>query len=260
METHPFYLVHVATHAMDGLLGNPAAVILTPGLPSEGRMRELARDLNQPATTFMAIEKEPAEVRWYAPDGQIGLCGHGSLGAAAVLQKMGIPSLDLDYGQGIINLSAEDNRFTIRLDAIHSEEELIPKGLEEAIGADIISRHANSNKHILTVSDESVVRGLRPDFAALRGFETFGWIVTAPGDHVDFVSRTFVPFVNALEDAATGSSHAALTPFWSDRLGKKDMSAQQLSERGGHFDCRLEGGTVQLLADCQVYAEGVIHL
>jgi len=260
MEMHPFYLVHVATHAMDGLLGNPAAVIVSPSLPSESRMQELASDLNQPATTFIALDKHPAEVRWYAPDGQIGLCGHGSLAAAAVLRQMDIHSLELDYGQGMIGLSTQGDSYSIQLDAIMSHEEPVSNELSEAIGADIISRHANSNKHILTVSDESVVRGLRPDFEALRGFDTFGWIVTSPGDHVDFVSRTFVPHVGALEDAATGSSHAALTPFWSERMGKNDMSAQQLSARGGQFHCRLKGGKVQLLADCQVYAEGVIHL
>ena len=59
-------------------------------------------------------------------------------------------------------------------------------------------------------------------------------IVTAPGDggH-DVVSRVFVPAWGVDEDPVTGSAHAALAPFWCERLGRDAFTAFQASARGG---------------------------
>ena len=48
------------------------------------------------------------------------------------------------------------------------------------------------------------------------------------------------------EDPVTGSAHCQLSPFWGDRLGLTQMSALQLSERGGELDCKLKGERVVL--------------
>src|SRR5207245_791151 len=76
---------------------------------------------------------------------------------------------------------------------------------------------------------------LRPDFGALERVEARGVIVTSRGDaqEFDFVSRFFAPRTGILEDPVTGSAHCALTPFWSERLHKTEMTAYQASPRGG---------------------------
>src|SRR3546814_10015423 len=67
-------------------------------------------------------------------------------------------------------------------------------------------------------------------------------IVTAPGEGVhDVVSRVFVPAWGVDEDPVTGSAHAALTPFWCERLGRDSFIAYQASRRGGVVRCRREG-------------------
>src|SRR5262249_24610345 len=78
------------------------------------------------------------------------------------------------------------------------------------------------------------VRSLQPDFAALRTLDQ-KVIVTAPGSDCDFVSRFFAPTAGVPEDPATGSSHCTLIPYWSQRLGKTELFARQLSKRGGEF-------------------------
>ena len=80
--------------------------------------------------------------------------------------------------------------------------------------------------------------------------------VTALGDEVDFVSRTLIPHVQQLEDPATGSSHAALTPFWRERLKKDRMVAHQLSKRGGKFVCEMENEQVKLTGSFSMLAKG----
>ena len=62
----------------------------------------------------------------------------------------------------------------------------------------------------------------------------------------DFVSRFFAPGAGIDEDAATGSSHCCLGPYWSERLGKREFTACQASTRGGVVRVRLEGDRVRL--------------
>ena len=44
-------------------------------------------------------------------------------------------------------------------------------------------------------------------------------MVTAPGTDTAIVSRVFAAFHGIDEDPVTGSAHAALVPFWAERLG-----------------------------------------
>ncbi|MEQ8880601.1 MAG: isomerase, partial [Cyclobacteriaceae bacterium] len=54
-------------------------------------------------------------------------------------------------------------------------------------------------------------------------------------------------------------SHAFLTPYWANRLGKKSMKAFQLSKRGGYFECQLEGDFVKLSGGYERIATGMIN-
>jgi predicted PhzF superfamily epimerase YddE/YHI9 len=104
------------------------------------------------------------------------------------------------------------------------------------------------------------VRGLQPDFARLGRVEARGVIATAPGTDVDFVSRFFAPRVGVLEDPVTGSAHTRLTPYWSKRLGKTELSARQVSRRGGSLRCRLRGDRVDIAGQAVLYLTGTITI
>ena len=83
-------------------------------------------------------------------------------------------------------------------------------------------------------------------------------VLTAPGDGgYDFVSRYFAPAKGIPEDPVTGGAHCALTPYWTDRLGKTELYAFQASPRGGELRCRLRGDRVELEGLCVFYLEGV---
>ena len=82
-------------------------------------------------------------------------------------------------------------------------------------------------------------------------------IVTAPGDgDVDVVSRVFVSAWGIDEDPVTGSAHAALVPFWAERLGRDALTFFQASRRGGHLTGRLAGDRVILGGRCVTVIEG----
>ncbi|MEL7217083.1 MAG: PhzF family phenazine biosynthesis protein, partial [Pseudomonadota bacterium] len=62
------------------------------------------------------------------------------------------------------------------------------------------------------------------------------------------------------EDSVTGSAHAVLAPYWSERLGQSEMTAHQASARGGDLTLRLEGERVWISGQCTTVVEGRFYL
>ena len=56
----------------------------------------------------------------------------------------------------------------------------------------------------------------------------------------------------------TGSAHCVLTPYWAKRLGKNELTARQVSARGGDLHCTLRGDRVTLAGHAVLYLEGTI--
>ena len=252
-NSHPDYrIAAVFTNSRLGYKGNPAAVIETPQVLPETEMQRLAAEIAQPATSFLTPTMLPStfQIRWFAPDGEIGLCGHGAAAAAAYLGEKfpDTGTFTLQYTSGNMQVRYEaPHSVSLILDPIPVIEEIpIPKAVSDGLGIPLSAMYETGNKHILLAESESAVRKMVPNFEILRKSKLFGYAVTAPGDAVDFVSRTLVPHVQQLEDYATGSSHAMLAPFWSAKLNKERMTAHQLSERGGTFIIQLKADKVTL--------------
>jgi predicted PhzF superfamily epimerase YddE/YHI9 len=112
---------------------------------------------------------------------------------------------------------------------------------------------------IVLLPDEAAVRACAPDMRRLRDIDLMV-IVTAAGEAHDVVSRVFVPAWGVDEDPVTGSAHAALAPFWAERLGRDSFSAFQASARGGRIDCRLAGDRAILGGQCVTVIEGSLLL
>jgi len=87
-----------------------------------------------------------------------------------------------------------------------------------------------------------------------------GLIISAKGDHYDFVSRCFYPKSKIDEDPVTGSAHTLLIPYWADILKKDNLKAYQCSERGGSLNCELKGERVFIGGNTARYLDGTIHL
>ncbi len=258
----PLSIIEVFTEPKLGFKGNTAAVINLDREMDAGQMQSIATDLQQPATTFLwpAAASNEYHVRWFAPDSEIELCGHGTLAAIAFLRRK--ETLTLHYSKGTLEgncTSGYRAGFTIAPIPVKGSE-AIPEAVERGLGIPVQAYFTTDNKHIIQVESEELVRSMKPDFAELRKSPVFGYSVTAPGDTVDFVSRTLVPHVQQLEDHATGSSHAALVPFWANKLGKLKLDAWQLSPRGGLFHCEYKENSVRLNGMFNTLVEGYFYL
>ncbi|MEX2512946.1 MAG: PhzF family phenazine biosynthesis protein [Cyclobacteriaceae bacterium] len=237
--------------------GNPAAVVdLSKPLSGEV-MQAIASEINRPATSFIFTDEAGKHhVYWYAPDEEIGLCGHGAAAAGIFLGlKLKKESITLYYPRGEITVFM-DKGFKMVLKPILLKKRIeVPQAITDGLGIPILEMWETGNKHFILTDTESSVKNIQPNFDRLRDSDIFGYAVTAPGDKVDFVSRTFVPHVQQLEDHATGSSHAILVPYWAEKLEKRELVSYQLSRRGGLFKSTFENDKLILQGDYLIEKE-----
>lgn len=115
--------------------------------------------------------------------------------------------------------------------------------------------------YMVRVRSVETVRDLAPDFRRLKEVKARGVAVTArdsSGDY-DFVSRFFAPAEGIDEDPVTGSAHCYLGPYWGAELAKEDMSAYQMSARGGKVRVQLLGQRVRLGGTAVTVLKGEVY-
>jgi len=134
-----------------------------------------------------------------------------------------------------------------------------PKGIDKVLGQRP-SEVLRSKDLLVVYESDDQIKNLRPDMGGIAALDCLGVIVTAPGRKSDFVSRFFAPRAGIPEDPVTGSAHCTLIPYWSGRLGKKQMHAFQLSQRGGELFCTDRGDRVTIAGRAVTYLSGTIRI
>lgn len=258
-----FDIFEINAFAEQDFSGNPAAVcILESWLPVHV-LQSIAIQNALPATAFLVRHHDGFQTRWFAPEYEIDLCGHGSLASACVIFNFLEPSWNeasLYYSAGTLVVKKSGNLFTLDFPAKEVEifnSDLLVKGL----GSQPIEVYQYNNERCLVVyQSEEEVRRLNPDMTVLKNLEHRGIIVTASGKDYDFISRTFYPRKAVSEDAVTGSSHCLLIPYWSAKLNKSKLRAYQASHRGGEIVCEMIENRVCLSGKAQIYLQGKVFL
>src|SRR5688500_13612556 len=221
----PIYIVDAFTDTP--FRGNPAAVVLLEpedGPASDEYMMRVAAEMNLSETAFVGFPEHAGPnrfgLRWFTPVREVDLCGHATLASAQVVYEAA--SVDLhtpilfDTRCGVLRAApaARDGGFTLDFPATPPEPlEAPPAGLLEALGLNgqdgvkFVGRSVYD--YFVEVPAAGVVRGLSPDFLALRAIQARGVIVSAAGGAegggADVVSRCFYPAYGIDEDPVTGS-------------------------------------------------------
>jgi len=243
--------------------GNPAAVCpLESWLPDEA-MQNIAFENNLSETAFFVKNGNVFEIRWFTPSIEVDLCGHATLATAHVLFN------HLDYKGDIIFLKSKSGDLRVRKDdnllwldfpsGFH-ERINIPEKLQEAIPAQPLEAGAARDYLMVVYESEEVIQNMQPDFTRLKELPYHAIIVTAKGNKVDFVSRMFAPAISIDEDPVTGSAHTVLTPYWSQKLKKVNLSARQISSRGGELHCKMSGDRVEIGGQAITFLTGEIRI
>ncbi|HEY4128775.1 MAG TPA: PhzF family phenazine biosynthesis protein [Gammaproteobacteria bacterium] len=240
--------------------GNPAAVMLFQSFPADAVMQTLAMENNLAETAFLVKEGEDYRLRWFTPQVEVPLCGHGTLSSAAVVLERLEPKREqvvFHTKSGALTVKRAGTGYVMDFPARPSEQCEAPQGLAGALGAALKEVWVNSFNYMAVLDSAKTLRGLKPDITAVARIDRPGIIVTAMGDEsYDFVSRYFAPQKGIPEDPVTGAAHCMLTPYWAKRLGKTSFRAYQASPRGGEVLCRLVGDRIELEGSCIFYMEG----
>tara|TARA_X000000950_G_C13749964_1_gene592202 strand:+ start:55 stop:909 length:855 start_codon:yes stop_codon:yes gene_type:complete len=244
--------------------GNPAAICPLDRDLTESQMQNIARENNLSETAFVKIDKEPFSIRWFTPTTEVELCGHATLAAASVLFDEFLQEhqtkVRFSSKSGELQASKENGMIYLNFPTDYPSQTERSIHVAEALGAEPINYYKGKFDLLVEFEKEREIREMDPDFRLLAKLNSRGVIVTAPGSDVDFVSRFFAPQVGVDEDPVTGSAHTTLTPFWSERVGKKVLDAQQLSYRGGKLNCKLLGERVLIGGKTARYLDGFLTI
>lgn len=259
----PIYQVDAFTDSLFG--GNPAAVCPIEAWLPDATMQSIAAENNLAETAFFVREGTGYALRWFTPTVEVDLCGHATLASGHIVLRFIEPKRDTvsfrTMKAGTLHVTRRGpDILEMDFPARPAVPVEAPPSLLTALGGKP-SAVLRARDHLIVYDSAAEVAALDPDFAALAKEDCWAVIVTAPGaDGVDFVSRFFAPAKGVPEDPATGSSHCTLAPYWAKRLGKTELEARQLSQRGGALRCTLQGDRVKIAGRVVLYLEGKISV
>lgn len=255
-------IYQVDAFAGEVFTGNPAAVCPLEEWADEKLMQKIAMENNLSETAFYVRRKEVVEIRWFTPAAEVDLCGHATLATSYVLFN------EENYQGNVIRFVSKSGELVVRKEGNlitmnFPSDKPLPSAITERIirsfNLQPLSALKGKTDLMLVYEKEEDIRNLIPNFPAIAELPVRGVIVTARGDNSDFVSRFFGPQVGVNEDPVTGSAHTTLIPYWSERLGKNEMSAVQLSSRRGYLHCKHLGERVEISGQGKLYLKGVIY-
>ena len=253
----------VTAFAAQPFAGNPAAVcLLEEKWLADTLMQQIAAENNLAETAFLIPRGDFYDLRWMTPAVEVDLCGHATLASAHVLfHHCGFKgaSVRFESRSGELRVERENDRLVLDFPTQPMTEGAVPAKLTQALRARP-KAVLQGRDYMAVFEHEEEVAAISPDYAAVAALDVQGVVVTAPGKKCDFVSRYFAPAAGIPEDPATGSTHCVLIPYWSNRLGRRELLARQISRRGGEFFCEDRGDRVRIGGQALTYVEGQLHL
>lgn len=275
MHKIPYF--HINAFGAGPFQGNQAAVMPLMEWLNDDILQAIGEENNFAETAFFIPDdsgKADYILRWFTPSLEIALCGHATLASGFLLLNQD-PDADMvtfrTRKAGILTVKREGDNYAVGLPSYRPAAAPMPDWVNFLdIGGTLPSEHHyhEGGYHIFLYENAAQIMALKPDFASLIDATKYDqFICTAPadkGEAYDIISRVFVPGAGVNEDSVTGSAHAVLTPFWTERLGRDNFTAHQASMRGGYLNCSIESGsdreTVWLGGECALVIEGIFNL
>lgn len=259
--------------------GNPAAVCILEEYISDELMQSIAKEMNLSETAFVKPLEDKNisdcslfSLRWFTPEVEVNLCGHGTIATSKILfDEFNVKTDEIRYEtkSGILISGKENNNISLDfpIDSFSNfeltEDILNAMGIKSYVKAVI---GENTRKIVIEVNSEEEVITLKPNFDKLNllkfNTEVKGLAVTCRGNEkCDFISRYFNPWGGVNEDPVTGAVHTLLAKYWSNELNKAEMLAYQSSNRGGEISIKLlENNRVKLSGEAIIVLKGELYL
>ena len=259
----PYYVVDA--FADRPFEGNPAGVCVLDAWLEDDLMQRIAAE-NRLSETAFVVRRSPGSylLRWFTPTSEIDLCGHATFGTSYVLFRFVEPDAQVlhfhaPYKGYDLTCERVGDRIRMRFPRIAPKPYAFAPDMADAVGAMPAEVLATERDLVLVFDDEEVVRAMRPDMRGIESLEHgLSVYVTAPSTTYDYVARAFWPKIGIPEYPVCGSMQSALVPYWSERLGKRELVCRQTSERGGTVWCEDAGDAVYISGTGALYLKGSI--
>ena len=244
--------------------GNPACVVPLENWLQDEVLLKISKENAVAETAFFVRKGKNFHLRWFTPDIEMDLCGHATLATAhCILSELKLESEKVIFEtlSGELEVSLNNGRYLLDLPRRDPIAATLPDEIKNALNIQP-KKVLKARDYLLVYENQKEIEDIvvkREVFDQIN-LNPGGVIVTAKGDHCDFVSRFFTPQATILEDPVTGSAHCTLTPYWSNKFLKKSMNAQQISERKGELICELKEDRVEISGKAITYFEGYISL
>ena len=251
--------------------GNPAGVCLLDMNIDDATMQSISAELNLSETAFLFnSNKNHYTIRYFTPTTEVDFCGHATLASSKViLDKLGFENVNFTTSKGLeLNATHEDGHIKMKFPLYETTDYIPNEALFDAFG---IENSASTrlapdlDMLIVEVNDKQTLLDIKPNFQkAIESSQTIKEVViTTKSDDkdYDFYSRCFCPWIGINEDPVTGASHSVLAKYWVDILQKKELSAFQLSDRGGFLKLKLiSDKELEVRSNAQIVFEGEMNL
>eukprot|EP00095_Tigriopus_kingsejongensis_P008783 maker-scaffold120_size336265-snap-gene-0.7 protein:Tk08783 transcript:maker-scaffold120_size336265-snap-gene-0.7-mRNA-1 annotation:"phenazine biosynthesis protein family protein" len=228
--------------------GNPAAVCLLKSWLDVDTLLKIAQENNLAETAFLSSHSDPDtwNIRWFTPEIEMDLCGHATLASAHVI-------FELNPLLGRVTFFSEFSGRLVTLDEV-------PPCILAGMGK-MPTEVWKARDFVLLYDSEATVQALKPNQKILDeiNLDPGGVIATSlatSSEDTDFVSRYFTPQSTIFEDPVTGSAHCTLVPLWAQKLGKLELRAKQISQRGGKILCLKKATEVLIQGQAITYLKG----
>jgi len=255
----PIYQLDVFTNNI--FEGNPAAVVVMDECINQHLMQSIAMENNLSETAFIHKEKDHYKIRWFTPTVDVDLCGHATMASGHLVLYILEPNMNevtFHSAKYELKVRKEEDYLAMRLPSAGYQKADMPRELAEGLKKEPVEFYKGED-YMAVFDSQKDIAEMEPDYEILKTLDARGIIATAPGYQADFVSRFFAPSLGINEDPVTGSAHALLIPYWSKKLNKKELWAEQLSPRGGRLMGRDLGEHIELLGNARKYLEGFIN-
>ena len=244
--------------------GNQAAVCVLENWIPDNLMQSIAKENNFSETAFTVKEGSLYHLRWFTPAAEIDFCGHATLATAFVLlnfYEKDSPKVVFKTQVGELTVERQDDFFIMNFPAYQLKKIPVTEKMKAALG--IEPKEAYLDRDLMLVLENAQdVRSLCPNQNKLKELDGLCIVATAPSDRKEYdcVSRVFVPELTMMEDPVTGSSHCMIAPYWSEKLGKKELNCYQASERGGELKIKVLGDRVKIAGKAVLFSVSELYI
>jgi PhzF family phenazine biosynthesis protein len=228
--------------------GNPAAVCPLESWTCDKILQLVASENNLSETAFFVRENDGYRIRWFTPTCEVDLCGHATLASAYIIFNeidRAVSNIKLFSNSGELNVTRNSDLISLDFPSLPPKISQNPENIYSAFNIKPIEV-LEAEDYLLIYESQEQIESILPDLNVLRDIDLRGVIVSSKGKDCDFVSRFFAPKYGIDEDPVTGSAHCTLIPYWSQKLGKKKLHANQLSKRGGELFCEMKYDRVSI--------------